>query len=143
VAEIPATPEVAEFVANLLRGTRAGAIEWKQKAEGQLHADINDYQVLLQKVPDVDGQTNDPDHAITLFAKDTRLFTLNRLDLSADDLQRALDERVEFSYEVFQEIWDRAFLNATRMDEHLSAVNRALGQRIKDKPGHRSPSKEK
>jgi hypothetical protein len=139
VAEIPTTPEVAEFVANLLMGTRAGAVEWKQGGDRQLVADIgNDYEVLVREIPDLDGQSGDPDHTITLTAKGSRLFTLNRQDLSAEELQRALGERVEFSFQVFREIWDRAFLNATRMDEHLSAVNRALGQQIKARTERRS-----
>jgi hypothetical protein len=143
VAEIPTTPEVAEFVANLLRGTRAGVIEWKKGKQREFVADIgNDYQVLLQEIPDVDGQTNDPDHAISLAVNDRRLFTLNRLDLSAEELHGALHEPVEYSYQVFRELWDRAFLNATRLDEHLSTVNRALGQQIKAKAERRSPPPE-
>jgi hypothetical protein len=139
VAEIPITPEVAEFVANLLTGTRAGAIEWKQGEHRQLFADINNgYRVLLQEIPDMDGQTDDPDHTITLVAKDSPLFTLNRLNLNAEELGSALHEHVEYSFRVFRELWDRAFLNATRMDEHLSAVNHALSQQIKAKADRRS-----
>jgi hypothetical protein len=141
VAEIPTTPEVAEFVANLLRGTRAGAVEWRQDQDRQLVAGVgNEYRVLLQQIPDLDGNTNDPDHTITLVLKEQRLFTLNRLDLSAEELRRALGEPVEYSFQVFRELWDRAFLNATRMDGHLSNVNRTLGQQIKATTERRSSS---
>lgn len=140
MAEIPTTPEVTEFVANLLKGTRAGAIDWKSGAENEIVADISDdYRVILREIPDLDGQSESPDQLITLLTQGSRLFTLSRLDLSAQELGNALDERVDFSYQVFSELWNRAFLNATQMDQHLSAVNRALGQQIKTKTERRAP----
>jgi len=140
VAEIPTTPEVVEFVANLLKGTRAGAIDWKSGAENEIVADIGgDYRVILREIPDLDGQNESPDQLITLQTQESRLFTLSRLDLSAEELGNALDERVDFSYQVFSELWNRAFLNATKMDQHLSAVNRALGQQIRTKTERRLP----
>ena len=140
MAEIPTTPEVVEFVANLLKGTRAGAIDWKSGAENEIVADIGgDYRVILREIPDLDGQNESPDQLITLQTQESRLFTLSRLDLSAEELGNALDERVDFSYQVFSELWNRAFLNATKMDQHLSAVNRALGQQIRTKTERRLP----
>jgi hypothetical protein len=134
VAEVPTTPEIAEFVANLVKGTRAGAIEWKPLDRAMVADLANSYRVTLEEIPDLDGEyTTSPDHTITLSSGGVELFTLNRKTLDGEAVQDALGERVEHSYGLLLELWNRARMISSKLHEHLSAVNRALDQQIRAK----------
>jgi hypothetical protein len=133
MAEVPVTPEIADFIANTLRATRAGTLKWESAGPKQLSANLDDnYRVEVREVPDLDGQTNDPDHVLTLFVGDRKLFTIDRRDVSGEELQAALGEAVEYSYPIFTELWRRAQIIALHLSDHLAKVNSVL-QRGLDK----------
>lgn len=132
MAEIPVTPEVADFIANTLKATRADGLEWEAAGQRRLVAKLNNgYSVELREVPDLDGQTDDPDHLLTLFWGDRKLFTVDRRDVSGEELHEALRETVEYSYSVFSELWRRAYIRAMGLGEHLTKVNTALQEKLK------------
>jgi hypothetical protein len=85
-----------------------------------------DYRVTLEKVDDFDGQTEDPDHILTLLQGEKIVFAVDRRYVSGDDFGSALDEPVEYSYRVFSELWRRALLRASHVEQHLNKVNRLL-----------------
>jgi hypothetical protein len=131
--EVPVTPEVAALLANILRGTRRSLIDWQVDISGHLSASLEaDYAVTLQEVPDLEGQTPEPDHVLTLLVRGQPLFSLNRTLISAGELSKALGEKLEHSYEFFSELWRRAFLQANKISEHVDALNKALTEKIRD-----------
>jgi hypothetical protein len=132
MAEIPVTPEVADFIVNTLKATRTGALDWEAEGQKQLIAPLSeDYRLELREVADLDGVSDEPDHLLTLFFGDRRLFTVDRRDVSAADFHDALGETVEYSYTVFSELWRRAYIRALHLGEHLTRVNKALQERLK------------
>ncbi len=99
---------------------------WEQlESSKELGAQLDgDYTVIVREVADFDAQYGDPDHVLVLLTEGRELFAIDRRDVSAVDLGNSLGESVEYSYGVFAELWRRALMKATKLDEHLSKLNR-------------------
>ncbi|MGE0703600.1 MAG: hypothetical protein AB7N65_29020 [Vicinamibacterales bacterium] len=131
MSETPATPEVAEFVANLLRATRKGAVDWRLDEFGEertLTAELgSSYTVCLRLVPDFERQSDEPDHVLTLSSNGNSLFDVDRRDVNPEDLSSRLED-VRHPYAAFNELWKRALAKALQVSDHLDRVNRFLKQ---------------
>jgi hypothetical protein len=124
--QAPSTPEIASFVARLLKRTRKNQIDWKERSHA-VEAEIgNGYSVRLTEVSDFDGESDTPDHILILIKDGNELFSVDRRIVSGDDLSEHLGVRVPFSYTVFAELWNRALLKSRRITDHLTAVNSML-----------------
>lgn len=130
--EVPVTLEVTEFLANVLKATRRGALDWQhEESSGILRVTLEgDYLLTLQEVSDFDGQTNDPDHILTLFANGQKLFALDRRLITGEMISASLGEKVDHSYAVFIELWKEALLKALKLSEHIAVLNRALEKKL-------------
>lgn len=129
--KIPVTAEVAAFVVNILKASRAGALNWESTSAKTFTATLDgNYRVQIQEVPDFEDERQEPDHAITLFAGVERLFTVDRRDVTAEELEASLGESVDYSYAIFSELWRRAQMKATGLGEHLALVNQILEKQI-------------
>jgi hypothetical protein len=135
--QIQASPD-ATFLANLLKGSRQGIVDWQQVDDTTLRAPLEEgYSVKIEQVPDFEGgqyDDNTPDYVVTLLREDKPLFEVDRRVIESDDLSRALGESVEFTHKVFVEIWRNAHKKVTKVADHLNSVNRLLDRQIRQRP---------
>ncbi len=125
--QLMSIPEIAEFVARLLKQTRKGAVAWKESGTDALEADLGSgYSVRLRLVADLDGETSGEDHLLLVQKGGADLFTVDRRYVSATDLSKALDEQVDYSFAVFDELWTRALLKGRKVSDHIAALNTLL-----------------
>jgi hypothetical protein len=125
------TPELAEFVARLLKRTRQGQINWQERAAERLEADIGQgYSVMLSLVPDFEGRSTEPDQELRLLKDGKELFSVDRRVLSADDLAEPLGHNVDHSFGVFDELWRRALMKGRKVSDHLDTINAILSDDV-------------
>jgi hypothetical protein len=123
------SPDVAAFIARLLKRTRKGRIDWKERSHNAVQADIGQgYEIVLTLVPDFDGSSPEPDHLITLSLHGEHVFDVDRRDLSTDELAASLGEELTHSYGVFDELWRRALSKSNKISGHLEKVNAILDE---------------
>lgn len=113
--------------ARILESTREGRIDWKQVSPRLLTAKLDGYELKLEEVEDFDGAPDDEDHILSVSHKGQPLFSLDRRDVTADQLSSALGgQEVAYSYHVFRELWDLAYLRASNLSTHLRELDRLL-----------------
>lgn len=124
--------ETSAFFARVVQASRSKSIDWKEEPAGgnrvQFRAALGEYHLLLRKVPDLDGMTDDPDVILDVITGETRLLTLNRNNVLNSELEANLNEPVPYAYVLFEELWEAASLKATNLHEHLSRLQHLLNE---------------
>lgn len=123
------------FLAMVFEATHAGVLEWADSPSGTLVAPLaDDYTVELSEVPDFEtGDYGSPDYVLHLMKDGHTVFALDRRIVEVADLAIALRrDQLDYSHPVFSELWRRATLKASKVTEHLDAVNRALAERLQN-----------
>lgn len=130
--DVPVSPDAAKFLANVLEATRRGTLPWETTADpatlvSQLEGD---YSLKLELVPDLDGQqTPEPDHRLSLSKGRRTVLTIDRKDFTIVEIKRVL-AGFENVYQVFLDLWKRAFLKANKVSDEITEVNRILDKML-------------
>lgn len=130
-------PEQIEFLRKVFHLTRKNEIDWDTTADLRtLVAPLaGEYSVRLQQIDDLEGQSEISDHQLTLMKKGRALFSLDRSDVSdLSTFEQYFAGQQLYSYTVFKELWDRAYLKANKISDEVEKVNKLLDSLLRDDP---------
>jgi hypothetical protein len=128
--KLPALPEAARFLGNLLIATRRGVVPWQPAEDNDETVEAvlpSGYHVILTLVPDFsDDASVDPDHVLEVRSNGRHLFSMDRREIDLEALRQTVGEEYNYPYTVFAELWSRARMSSARVDDHLKALNAIL-----------------
>ena len=124
--------EAAKFFEGVYLATRKGVLEWEQTASPSILAAPlgDDYVVQLSAVADLEDRSETPDHVLTLYKGQQELLAIDRRDVSINELGDITEPGLESTYSFFKDLWYRSMAKATKLDQHLSVVNKLLDKKL-------------
>ena len=129
------TKEVTEFFVRIYSATTKGLLDWELTANPDiLSAPLcDDYIARLASVPDLDEAEQTPDQLLTLLKGQDPLMSVDRKNVSKEGLSNLMRQGLEYPFLLFSDLWMRARAKATRLDLHLSTVNKLLDKKLQGK----------
>jgi hypothetical protein len=122
--------DTTRFLAMIAKATEAGKIDWETTADSGLLSAVLDesYTIQLRTVPDLEGNTAEPDRTLTLRKGREVIFTIDRRDIDGEILKQLMGVDTN-PFRVLETLWAKAKLTAVKITEHISAVERLLNRK--------------